>query len=224
MVKSDILLRVFLIGHKEVKGTAFTIEEKGQQFLITAKHLFEKSGYPATTDISLMLKGKMQNFTVEVRYPEQDVDIAVIKIVPFQQISPSFKNKVGMEGLILGQDMFFLGFPYNYEKLTIRFPEEGNIVPFIKKACLSGILNSTPSLIILDGYNNPGFSGLTVCFYDMESKDLSIAGVVSGYRFEEQSLYEMSTNNEMPYYIKENTGLVLVAPIHYALNVIRDWE
>ena len=43
MVQSEVLCRVVRIKYENYAGTAFTIENKGIQYLITAKHLFKNA-------------------------------------------------------------------------------------------------------------------------------------------------------------------------------------
>ena len=59
---------------------------------------------------------------------------------------------------MLSQDVYFLGFPYDLTNdggtINRNFP-----IPLIKKGILSAIQVGEVKTLLLDGHNNPGFSG-----------------------------------------------------------------
>ena len=76
-----------------------------------------------------------------------------------------------------------------------------------------------------DGHNNPGFSGGPVCYKSMDTPDgaMSIAAVISGYRFEKQDVLDESgqpTGN----YVKSNTGIIFAYDIREAVRVAEHWD
>ncbi len=226
MVQSEVLCRVVRIKLGNFAGTAFTIENEGVQYLITAKHLFKNAGYPSSAVIKILMKKDYLSFDVDIRYPEnQKIDIAVMKLKQYQLITHIYGNKNSTDGLIMGQDVYFIGFPYEYDDFLETFPESDYPIPFIKKACLSAFLKDETNTIILDGINNPGFSGAPVCFKKINSNDksMSIIGVVSGYRTERKPILG-NNNNQIPYYVQENSGLIIVYDIKYALQVTENWN
>ncbi|MER9410652.1 hypothetical protein [Mesorhizobium sp. M0589] len=82
-----------------------------------------------------------------------------------------------MTGLIYGQEVYFLGFPFGW---TGHFhTHDGYPLPFVKRATASLF---DPVLLYLDGHNNPGFSGGPVVFHPPNQNDFRIAGIISGYR------------------------------------------
>lgn len=223
MVQAEVLQRVLRIRHGNSAGTAFTIECNKTQFIVTAKHIFEDSAYPVSTNIDLLIDGNYQTFCVDIRYPaDQDIDIAVMKTNPLTFVTPVYPNKNSSAGCIFGQDVYFLGFPFNYEELLSHFPNSNAPTPFIKKACFSGAQGTYQ--FFLDGINNRGFSGGPVCFKSQGDQTFSIAGVISGYRYDKIPVYDKNTDKPLPQYVEENTGIIIVFDICSAVDIAEKWD
>lgn len=225
MITGNVLQRVLRMQCGTEAGSSFTIERNGVQYLVTAKHLFEKQNYPRVTEIKLLIDGIYQKFEVEIKYPlDNKIDIAVLKTNPYCELTPKFNTRVSSEGVILGQEVYFLGFPFDYERLLVNYPNSNSPVPFVKKATMSGMLTPAPSLMVLDGYNNPGFSGGPVCFKRENDGEFSIAGVVSGYRFGRSPVFEKGSEKELDYFVKENAGIVNAYDISFAVQIADEWD
>lgn len=225
MVQSEILNRVFRIRYGNDTGTVFTIEQDGVQFLVTAKHIFKSKEYPAADKIKILKDGGYQAFDVDIRYPyDNEVDIAVMKTTPYNTISQTFENENTSDGLVLGQDLYFLGFPYDFDQHLNKFPFCQTPVPFIKKACFSGAYFEH-SKLLLDGHNNAGFSGGPVCFFDQHSNNhtMKIAAVVTGFRNNQTTVYDKD-NHDTGCHINENSGIIITYDIKEAITVARNWE
>ena len=213
----------FTFGHSA--GTTFTLENGDKQFLITAKHIFRHGGYPNHADIRIFKDGKYCLYHVNIKYPKDEaVDIAVMQTDPMVFISPTFSNPNSSAGMVYGQDVFFVGFPYNYDSLLQSLPDSATPIPFVKKACLSGSLKSH-SLLVLDGHNNSGFSGGPVCFKPTapNSKIMSICAVISGYRFNAEPVFDKD-GNETGLFVKSNTGIINAYDIKEAVTVAQNWD
>lgn len=224
MVQSEIIQRVLRIRYSNSAASAFTLEYNGIQFVITAKHVFESKNYPTSAVIEVLLDGVYESIPVDIKYPaDVRIDIAVLKTNPYRTLTKFFGNKCTTEGLVYGQDVYFLGYPYNYDSLLVSYPGSKSPAPFVKKACMSGMLSPSPSILFLDGHNNPGFSGGPVCFKRGGDKLFSIAGVVSGYRYDEAPLFDKD-NHQTNFYIKENTGIINVSDISFAVNIAKEWS
>ena len=160
-VTSNVINRVFLVKGPDEAGTAFTIEVDGRQYLVTAKHVVK--GMKEDDSIQIRKDDQWTAVPVQVFRCEDPVDIAVL--VPSSQLSASFPVEPTSAGMFFGGDTFFLGFPY---AKTTEFKLAGGYpLPLIKRATLSGMNPLVPDkgvIIVLDGYNNPGFSGSPVCF------------------------------------------------------------
>ena len=227
MVQSEIFNRVFRFIYGTNTGTTFTVECNDIQFLVTAKHIFKESdGFPNKGEIRLLKDGNFQKYQVTIKYPKDDrVDIAVMKPEPEQYVSQVFNNPNTSVGIVWGQDVYFLGFPYEYDRLLANLPGNKTPTPFVKKACFSGMLSSNPSLFLLDGHNNEGFSGGPVCFKEIGTtgKPMSIAGVISGYQYLKQKIY-YKNDAETEFYAKENTGIIIAYDIAQAIEVAENWD
>lgn len=224
MVQAEVFCRVIRILYENYSGTCFTIESHGEQFLVTAKHLFKKQ-YPDSTNIKLLIGLDYQTIAVDIRYPaETNVDIAVMRLKTPRYLTPVYDNKNTIEGLVFGQAVYFVGFPFQYDSILNSFPGGDKPIPFVKQACLSAILKDNTGTIILDGISNPGFSGGPVCFIPVGSneKTMRILGVISGYRFNEGPVFDKD-GNETDNYVKENTGIIVVSDIKYAMQIAEDW-
>lgn len=225
MVQSEIYNRVFRICFGNGAGTAFTMEHQGEQFLVTAKHLFKNAGFPSSASIRLVIGKDYQSYEVDIRYPANpNVDIAVMKLKTKSFLTPVYQNSYSTEGLVYGQDVYFVGFPYEYDTILGLIPGGNAPIPFVKKACVSAILQNGMGTILLDGINNPGFSGSPVCFKKIGSteKTMSILGVISSYRFDKQPIYDQN-GTQTSFYVKENTGIIVVTDIKYAIQIAEEW-
>jgi hypothetical protein len=122
--------------------------------------------------------------------------------------------KYSTNGLIYGQDSYFLGFPYGLTGKSI-FTEAGFPMPFVKKGVISYF---EKGLLYLDGHNNPGFSGGPVVFGSPGNAVTNIAGVISGYK----STFNPVLIDKKPteYSFQENTGIIIVYPIENAIDII----
>ena len=135
-----------------------------------------------------------------VGHAEEPIDITVLAL-PHSLVAADRILKPDMGGIILGQQAFFLGYPYGL------FGEVGDLnsnypVPFVKRCTVSS-LNVSPTgacVLFLDGHNNKGFSGGPVLFQENEHGELKVAAVISGYRFANEPVYQ--GDQELPHGIK----------------------
>lgn len=224
MVKAEVICRVFRIKCNECRcvGSAFTVEHNGEQYLVTAKHLFQRNCYNPTQKIALLLDNGYQEYSVEVFYhPTDTVDIAVMRFSPKQDISPRYSNKFSSGSLVYSQDMYFLGFPYDYDQRVSSLPDRKIPMPFVKKGCLSGFGKDELGIgwLYIDGINNPGFSGGLVCADIPGASAMSICGVVCSYRFEKSALFD-DDDKQVNFHTRTNTGIVNVCDIQYVFEII----
>ena len=222
MPQLEVLGRTLRILHGTDAGTAFTMEVNNVQYIVTAKHLFEKSGYPSSAQIGIYENKNYVFYDVDIKYPtDPNVDIAVLKTTPYTQLTALYPTTFSSANITIGQDVYFLGFPYNYDSLLCNMPGDKYPLPFIKKACLSSYIQ-TKGIFLLDGHNNSGFSGGPVCFKKAGSKTYNIAGVVASYRYEELSVYD-SNKKETDMVVRANTGIINVYDIKFAVEIATNW-
>ena len=160
-VTSNVLERVLMLQVGSKTGTAFTIDVDGRQYLITAKHMVEGLRHEDT--IRIRKGGAWSPLRVTIFRCDDPVDIAVL--VTQAQLTGDFPLEPTSEGLAVGADAFFVGFPYGWVpslQLSGGYP-----IGLAKKATVSAfdpLPDHKGMRIILDGYNNPGFSGSPVVF------------------------------------------------------------
>ena len=222
MPQLQIWGRTLRISFGTKAGTAFTMEKNNVQYIVTAKHLFKDSNYPSSARIGVYENKQYVFYDVDIKYPANpDVDIAVLKTTPYVQLTPIYPTTFSSADIAIGQDVYFLGFPYDYDNLLCNMPGDKYPIAFIKKACLSSYIQ-TQGIFLLDGLNNPGFSGGPVCFKKGGSNTYNIAGVIASYRYEEQPVFD-ANGNKLDMCVKTNTGIVNVFDIKFAVEIATNW-
>lgn len=217
VVSSNALQRTFQLKYGNQTGTCFTLDVDGRQYLVTARHVVD--GIKGGGNIEIRRDSQWQSIPVKAFFPSPDsVDIAVL--VASVQISPSLPLPAEPVNIFLSQDVYFLGFPdglsMDAKNLNAGFP-----LPFVKKGSVAAFVaaDGGAQIIVVDGLNNPGFSGGPVVYQDVNTRDLKVAGVVSGYRFQEDRVFE--GGRETAFSVRNNTGLMIAYGIAKALEVIR---
>ncbi len=219
MVTNDILYRVLRVRYNNSLATVFTITQNGVQYIVTARHIFNMAENGDNVCIELLIEKNYESINATVWFDDNpNVDCAVLKTNPYREITNNYTNENTLGGITLGQDVYFLGFPYNYDELVNCLPDRNSPVPFIKKACLSGISENADEFY-LDGINNPGFSGGPVCFKDKNTHKFKLAGIISGYRFNRNMLYA-NDGTATNFFVEENTGIIKVCNIARAISII----
>lgn len=216
MITLNVYQRVFQIKVSDGTATCFAIDIEDKQYLVTARHVIEnlKDGQCAEIfhedqwkNIPLTIVGKC----------DEPVDVAVL--ATNIQIAPAIPLEASPIGMVLGQDVYFLGFPYGLSgeigSINRDFP-----LPFVKKAILSCVQNSDGlHCLYLDGHNNPGFSGGPVVFKEANKKDFKVAAIVSGYLRQRKPIYDGITQLPLEYIY--NTGIVVSYSIQHALDLVK---
>jgi len=212
MITSNVIHRVFRIKVSGTEGTAFTIDVDDREYLVTAQHVAES----VTTDqeIQLFANGGWESLHVElVGHASGDSDICVL--AARVQLTPAnLPMRATSKGVIYGQDVYFLGFPYGYIGRYL-FGSSGYPLPFVKRATVSLFDGSE---FLLDGHNNPGFSGGPVVFREPGQQELHVAAVVSGYRYVDEPVY--AGTDQLPLSYRYNTGIIVTYAIDAALDLI----
>ncbi len=217
MVPITALQRTFRMQFNGETATCFTLDRYNKQYIVTARHALPDIGKYIT--IQLQHEGVWKDLDCRVvGNAPGEVDISVL--APPHAISPSEPFEPTTKHLQLGQDTFFLGFPYGLHAevgdLNASFP-----LPLVKKACVSMLsLGARDThFILLDGHNNPGFSGGPVIYSPPGSNSVCVAGVVAGYSYVWDKVY--LGDNETDMTVRYNTGIITAYSIDYALDLIR---
>ncbi len=213
MVTTNIVQRTFRIRSTQ-EGTCFTIDVDNRQYIVTARHLVEK--VVDQSSVKIMQEKKWKDLQVKlVGHCKGKVDISVL--ASDLQISPAFPLSPTMDGMMLGQDVYFLGFPFGLTSdvgpLNRNFP-----FPLVKKGIVS-LVAERGQYILLDGHNNPGFSGGPVVFRpNNHGNDFAVAGIVTGHHYVREPVYQDDKQTSLSY--KSNTGIILAYSIKHALDLI----
>ena len=212
-VTTNILQRTFRIRKKK-EGTCFTIDVQGKRYLITARHLV--GPIPNVDIVKIFRNKKWQRLPVRlVGHGTEDIDVTVL--APQDSFGPSHPLRLTTASLALAEDVYFLGFPYGLSMEVKAELNAGFPLPLVKKAIVSAVeFEGKPML--LDGHNNPGFSGGPVVRRG-NGKEQTVIGVVSGYRYETEKIRE-GKGKETPYTYDANTGIIRTHQIEHALEII----
>jgi len=220
MITSNVVHRVLRIRHGTSSATAFALDVDGRQYIVTARHAVETLADPGNVDI--FAKGEWQPNSVRlVGHAPGDRDISVLtldrQIVPTQlSMEPTSK------GVIYGQDVFFLGFPYG---LLGKFmlAEHGHPLPLVKRATVS--LFETSEVFLLDGHNNPGFSGGPVVFTVPGTNEYKVFAVISGFKSVDQNVLAGGqpayAGGQQALVVPSNTGIIVAWAIDFAVELAR---
>ncbi len=222
-ITNDMLQRVVNIKFKNSTATAFVVHYKNTPYLITAKHVFKNIEDKTICDIEIRHSNSSWKTVSVIIYfsKSDDMDLAVLALGNKEKrIYKDDSAILTTASLILGQEAFFLGFPYNFSlevdcSINNDFP-----LPLVKKATISSLPNMIDNgLFFLDGNNNPGFSGGPVCFFDYELKKYKIAGVISGFISDNIEIHSVLGNKlSLPI----NTGIIIAYDIKYAREILEN--
>jgi hypothetical protein len=213
MITGNIIHRVFRISWNHSRGTAFAIEVDGREYLVTARHVVESITAIAT--IGVFRRNRFDDLGVKlVGLSSPEADIAVLA-ADMPLAVPNLPAEPSANGIVYGQDVYFLGFPYDFLGEVTLTPK-GYPLPFVKKAIVSQMDLKT---LMLDGHNNPGFSGGPVVFTAPGEKRQKIAGVISGYRCAPEPVFHGDLATQFTY--RHNTGIIVANSIDAALELIR---
>lgn len=214
MMTVNVFSRVFHIKYGGSIGTCFLIDVNSRQYFVTAKHVVNGIGNEG--EVELYYKKTWAKLRIRLTGHSSVADVSVFAVDFVIQSHPLEPTP---DGISFGQDVYFLGFPYGL-KTEIDYLNRDFPMPLIKKGILSAMFFDQPGKsFLLDGHNNPGFSGGPVVFSSQDRPNVyKIAGVISGYRFEIQ---EIKVNEgQPPIQVKMNTGIIIAYSIQNALDLI----
>jgi hypothetical protein len=244
---ANVLKRVVrIVVGGGTSGTAFTIEVDDRHYLITAKHVVANIKELHSTIQVCGDGGKCEDTPVTVLRCPDPIDIAVL--VPRKSLTVTYSLPADSGGMQLGQDVYFVGFPYADPALNTITPALENI-GFVRKAVWSAqqIVDKAITMYF-DGRNNAGFSGSPIVFLENgKPAEFKVAGVVSGYRTDYEEVLnpvpiteKQVTDGDLAlnrvrkaidgtlrrlvptgHVVTGNTGIVIGYDIHHAVELIR---
>jgi len=221
-VPGEILQRTLLIKAGDTVGTAFTIDYQGKIYLLTAKHVVASLSAEKAI-VQVWRSNAWQDLqTVRTLYPSSgDVDIAVFETnekAP-QPFAIPVMGQTDGDGPTMGQQIWFLGYPFGNTTLISHF-KNGDF-PFIKRGTMSAMdaTNTDAIVYYIDGFNNPGFSGGPILYWDFKSHAYRIAGVVQGYRTDTAKV--MVNGKPVDTNLLVNSGILVGYSIESAIQAIK---
>jgi S1-C subfamily serine protease len=215
-VPAGILNRTIFIKGPTEAGTAFSVDYKGKLYLVTARHVI--AGVPAQNATIQMWRDEhwKDYHTVRTLFPSsENVDIAVFETN--EKVETPYPVTVsGPPAVAMGQQVWFLGYPFG---ISSHF-KGGTIAPFIKRGTMSAIDATNPDAVVIyiDGFNNPGFSGGPIVFFDFSKHEYAILGVVKGYK--EDSAKVLINGQHVDTQLLVNTGILVAYSIEHAMKAI----
>jgi len=218
MITTNVFQRVFQIHLGKNLATCFTIDIDNKQYLVTAHHFLEN--WDGKEQFQIFHDGKFKKLSLQLLgHCDGEIDISVL-VAPLQ-LSPTSELEADPGGIMWGQDVYFLGFPYGLYgeigELNRNFP-----LPFVKKAILSCVQmeDTFPRILFLDGHNNPGFSGGPVVFKEHGKQDYKVASIISGFLPMEEPIYAGQDKVHLSF--RYNTGIIVSYGINHAVDLIRN--
>jgi hypothetical protein len=151
--------------------------------------------------------------------PDSDADIAVFETS--EKLTQPYEVNVAEQGggVTMGQQVWFLGYPFG---LHSHFSDLE--VPFIKRGTMSAMDTTNPRGVVLyiDGFNNPGFSGGPILFWNFTTHVIEIIGVVKGYRTDVARVVVNGQAVDVP--ILVNSGILIGYSIEHAIEAIEQGQ
>jgi hypothetical protein len=210
--------RTVLIRGPQEQGTAFKIDHNGKLYLLTARHV--TAGLPTEKPtIQVRQNGEWKDLHfLKLIFPESnDVDIAVF--VSGEDVAKPFEitSEGSLHGVTMGQQLWFLGYPF-LEGLQTKAPNFE--APFIKRGVMSALVSTDPKAVVfyIDGFNNKGFSGGPVVYFDFSEHRYRILAVVQGYK-NDQAL-ALVNGQQVDTNILVNSGILVAYSIDHAVQAI----
>ena len=218
MVTSNVLQRTLKIRRRRSAGTAFTLDRRGRQYLVTARHILE--GMAPGESLGVWYEERWRALDVRVAgIGEGEADVAVL--AASMQLSPMHRLEASHEGLCHGQSVYFLGFPYGYDSGGGEI-NSGLPIPFAKSGIVSALGSGVIGRIYIDAHANEGFSGGPVVCHPssdpVEPDELRIAGVVTGSIHHTRTVTDHSGNQLAT--VGESGGIVVAVGIEKVVSLI----
>lgn len=219
MVSTNILQRTFHLRFRGGSGTCFTVDLDNRHYIVTAAHVV--AGIEQSDQIEIHRDNRWHVIAVnKVGISTAPADVAVL--APSQILSPLHPLGVHGSNYYLSQDVYFLGFPYGFHMDLRQELNRGFPLPLVKKGIISAIASKQfgSNIILIDGHNNPGFSGGPVVYSSPDRpKELNVCAIVSGFQSRKEPVLLEGQSTAMSW--QYNTGIIVATEISVATNLIR---
>jgi hypothetical protein len=185
-VPTEMLSRTVAIStdHLHTYGTAFNFDYEGKVYLVTARHVVVGVSASNAT-IQIFRSGNWVDLhPVKTLYPPtSDAEIAVFETDEKVTQPYTVTLPAGGDGPTLGQQVWFLGYPRTGTKILLGSHFSNGDYPFTKRGLMPAIdaTNINATVLYVDGFNNPGFSGGPILYWSFNAHQYKILGVIQGY-------------------------------------------
>ena len=225
---TNVIQRTFHIGWNDSAGTGFTVDHGSRQYLVTARHVVP--GIESGNAIRIFHEKEWKDLVVDVvGIGKGQADVAVLACPV--QLSPSHSLVPSTAGLIYGQSVSFLGYPFGWNSGGEHI-NRGIPLPFAKAGIVSALEFAGAKRIFLDAHGNKGFSGGPVVFvpHEQPNGELHVAGIVSGSPIPPHQQHWLPVVDRMGNpmidhqgnpigYVKDNPGIVVAISINHAVDL-----
>ncbi len=214
IVPSQCWYRTFKIECGGHSATCFVISHRERQWLVTAKHFVDAAPKESAPFVVTQHRGReVTGLKIEaIPLVEPGADISVFSLGDAKLVNDNLTLVAGADGLVLSQDVYFLGYP---------LPDRVKLVdslPMVKKGIMAGRADQEGVKVwLVDGHNNPGFSGGPLVFNQGGGIGTiwNVLGVVSAYITQRVDVY-----GGLGGVVNANSGIVIVYDIKHALDAI----
>jgi len=144
--------------------------------------------------------------------PRNDASIQINLQGKWETLNGNVIGKI----VTIGEGGYFFGYPHGWHSEVDR-----QYVAFVKRASVSAVpkTKNGAHYFYLNGFNNPGFSGGPVAFYDYKSNQWAIVAVISGFEPEAaKKLVGQSYVDADEMLV--NSGVIVAFPIQPALDAL----
>jgi S1-C subfamily serine protease len=205
------------LNYNNSKGTCFIINHKSSQYLVTERHIFQDVNND--TEVIISVEGAFINKTLTARILFHDIEGVDVAILEIEKLYRGEVLKLNPSSdFLIGQESIFLGFPL-YEFL-FSSTSIGKTA-LVKKAIVSGrLLEDNLIRILLDGHNNPGFSGGPIVSHNGRVNEQFIIGVVSGYYNQKNIDKFIIDDKEIEIITNANSGIIITYPCEYIIDIL----
>jgi len=215
MLTPSIIRNVFPVKNGKRTGTCFTIDYDTNQYFVTAKHIIKN--LQNGNCVEFLISGNLIKTNVKTIGHHHTADVSVFTINDHPELQGL---KFHIKETEPGQDVHLIGFPTGTgarksDQSKKKYPQQ-----LIKKATVSRIINNnTDKYLLLNGINNPGFSGGPVILKDPTDRTFKVAAVISGHKPDETIYPDKKVS---PVSIRNRTGIILAYSVENVLELIEN--
>ena len=229
---AEVINRVYPVikpnNLKEIFGTAFTIREKGKEFLITAYHVAKHAIYLEKNIVKISLRiGTIPHSTIvdeKIIYTDEKQDIIICEAPKWMHNEKL--HLTSTSEMTLGQDVMWMGYPEGYHGgLFINNNTFITPIGIVAKGILGGFSTSQKGFhmpqneneLIIEGRTSQGYSGGPVVLKN--SKNITqVIGVINNFIYTLMKIKEKKELTYHPSFIKATNLGEIMKKVHEQLS------